>query len=502
MLFAAATMVSGHFILCAGQDISFSVSMENPNSHTFQVTMLCTGLEDSSVSLVMPTWTPGYYQILDFAENVSNLKAFDGKGEPVGLVQKEQYRWNTDRYVASLTVEYDVLAERNFVATPYLDPERGYIVPGGLFFYPEGEIGSPVSVRIEPPGSWKDIATGLERVKGQENTFIAGNYDVLYDSPLLIGELEELPSFTVRGVPHYFTGYKLGDFDRPALIRDLQKIVQVATDLFDHIPYDHYTFIGIGPGRGGIEHANSTTVSFNGNNLSTPEQYTGVLFFLAHEYFHTYNVKRIRPIELGPFDYIGGSRTHMLWVSEGLSVYYEYLIMKRAGLCQEVELLGAFQRNIKANETRPGRLVQTLAEASYETWRDGPFGGMGDGANKTISYYDKGPLVGLFLDLEIRHATDNSRSLDDVMRRLYTEYYREKGRGFTEDEFRMVCEETAGTNLDDIFEYVYTTRELDFNRYLGYAGYELDRSSFTVRELPLASEPQLKIRSGWLNGSQ
>ena len=180
-------------------------------------------------------------------------------------------------------------------------------------------------------------------------------------------------------------------------------------------------------------------------------------------------------------------------------------------VCTRSQALVVYDRNtlswtdadtVAAFVTPKTRLVQSLAEASYQTWRDGPFGGMGDGAEKTISYYDKGPLVGLFLDLRIRQATGNSRSLDDVMRRLYNQYYREKGRGFTEAEFRTVCEETAGAPLDDIFEYVYTTRELNFDRYLGLAGYVLDRDEFAIRELPFPTDQQKRIREGWLNGSQ
>lgn len=496
------TLAAGPLIRCNGQEISFSVSMDQAALHKFHVTMRCRGLEDSTVTLIMPTWTPGYYQKLDFAKHVSNLKAYDGKGDPIGLVRNQEFSWITQGYASTLILEYDVLAERNFVATPYLDPQRAYIVPGGLFFYPEGKIASPVTIHIVPHGSWSHMVTGLERVEGEDNTFAAQDYDVLYDSPLLIGDLDYLPSFRVRGVSHHFAGYRLGNFDQAALVGDLERMVETASGIFGEIPYDHFTFIGIGPGRGGIEHANSTTVSFDGNRLATARQYLDVLFFLTHEYFHTYNVKRIRPMELGPFDYVNGSRTNLLWVSEGLTVYYEYLVMKRAGLCSEAEFLRAFQGNIKAHETRPGRLVQSLAEASYQTWRDGPFGGMGDGAEKTISYYDKGPLVGLFLDLRIRQATGNSRSLDDVMRRLYNQYYREKGRGFTEAEFRTVCEETAGAPLDDIFEYVYTTRELNFDRYLGLAGYVLDRDEFAIRELPFPTDQQKRIREGWLNGSQ
>jgi len=198
------------------------------------------------------------------------------------------------------------------------------------------------------------------------------------------------------------------------------------------------------------------------------------LSFLTHEYFHHYNVKRIRPIELGPFDYDKGNRTNQLWISEGLSVYYEYLILKRAGLISQEQLLNLLRANIEAFQNKPGRLFQSLAQASFETWSDGPFGRTGDEINKTISYYDKGPIVGMLLDFAIRHETKNRKSLDDVMRKLYQDYYIKEGRGFTEDEFWNVCKLIAGKALPEIHDYVYTTNELDYMKYMTYAGLSVD----------------------------
>jgi predicted metalloprotease with PDZ domain len=203
-----------------------------------------------------------------------------------------------------------------------------------------------------------------------------------------------------------------------------------------------------------------------------------LLHFLAHEYFHHYNVKRIRPVELGPFDYDHGNRTNLLWVSEGLSVYYEYMLVHRAGLSTMEELFNAFRNNMISFEGKPGRLYQTLEQASYNTWSDGPFGG---DPNKSISYYEKGPVVGLILDFKIRSLTKNKRSLDDVMRFLYHEYYQKRKRGFTDDEFRNACEKIAGASLSDEFDYVTTTKEIDYPKYFSYAGLSIDT---TTKELP------------------
>ncbi|RYG38324.1 MAG: M61 family peptidase [Chitinophagaceae bacterium] len=438
----------------------------------------CTGVKKSWLDVKMPVWMPGYYQLLNYADNISEFHVTDQRGDSL---RWEKANYNTWRiYIndaAAFTVTYNVKAVRNFVATNYLDEERGFIAPPGMFLHVDGLINHPVTVMVQPYSKWDRIATGLEPVKGEKYTYMAPDFDVLYDSPILVGNLEELPSFTVRGVPHYFIGYKPGQFDRAAFMNDLKKVVEAAAEMMGDIPFKHYTFIAIGPGGGGIEHLNSAAVSFDGTGMNSAESRKGVLSFLAHEYFHHYNAKRIRPIELGPFDYDKGSRTDMLWVAEGITSYYERFLLMRAGLITESDLLKKFESHIKAYENKPGRLFQSVAQASYDTWSDGPFGRTGDDVNKTISYYDKGPVLAMMLDFKIRHQTNNKKSLDDVMRMLYKEYYQARKRGYTAQEFRDVCEKIAGVSLGSFFEYVYTVKEVDYGQYLSYAGLTIDTVS-------------------------
>lgn len=455
--------------------MAFQVSMPDPSSHTYHVVFTCNGIQAEKLDLKMPAWTPGYYQLLNYAKNVENFIATDADGKEILWSKADQNSWRLQTNNAKkIIITYNVKATTSFVAQSLLDSSHGYIVPAGVFVYVSGRLDHPATVTIEPYKDWANVATGLEPVAGKRFTYTASDFDILYDSPILIGNLEMLPSFTVNGVPHYFTGYKLGKFDREEFIKDLKKIVEAGVDVIRDIPYKHYTFLAIGPGRGGIEHLNSTTISFDGSQLNTAEGKRRMFSFIAHEYFHHYNVKRIRPVELGPFDYDHGNRTKMLWVSEGLSVYYEYLMVKRKGLMTREDFLNAIRSNIMAYENKPGHLYQTVAEASYETWSDGPFGRTGDEVNKTISYYDKGPVLGLMLDLKIRHETKNKRSLDDVMRLLYTQFYKQKKRGFTEQELRAVCEKVAGTSLNEFFEWIYTVKEPDYPAYFLYAGLAID----------------------------
>jgi len=472
--------------------LSYTVKMDNPEWHFFHVQLSCKGIRKDFIDFKMPVWTPGYYQKLDYAKNVAALKATDETGKELKWEKTADNTWrvfsnNSNR----VNLAYEVKTVRSFVATPYVDDNRAYILPAGVFLYIDKMLDHPVQLIIVPDAKWKRVATGLDSIAGKKFTYTAPDFDILYDSPLLVGDLEELPSFKIRGITHRFIGYKLGDFDREQFILDLKKIVEASVNIIGHIPYKHYTFIAIGSGPGGIEHLNNTTFGFNGANFNKRENYIRTLHFLAHEYFHHYNVKRIRPIELGPFDYDKGSRTKMLWISEGLSVYYEYIVVKRAGITTDAELLNAFRGNIVAFENKPGKLYQTLEQASYETWSDGPFGRTGDEVNKTISYYDKGPAVGLLFDFKIRQATSNKKSLDDVMRFLYKEYYQKKKRGFTETELKSAFENVAGSSLAEEFEYVTTTKVLNYPKYFNYAGLNIDTSiqvlpgpyaGFTVRE--------------------
>ena len=439
----------------------------------FQITMTIENNDKDSLLVKMPAWTPGYYQLLNFADNVYDVSASsNGKDFPAKRVGRNGWKFGT-RKAKTIIIKYAVEAKRAYVATPFLDETHGYIAPTGIFMHVAGAINNPVTVELKLPQGWTS-ACGLERLDKQLHLFKAPDFDILYDSPILLGPLEELPSFEVRGITHHFVGYKLGDFDKAGLINDLKKVVEAGVAVIGEIPYKHYTFLAIGPGAGGIEHLNSTTFGFSPEALKSDAGRKRFLTFLAHEYFHHYNVKRIRPVELGPFDYDKENRTNMLWVSEGITVYYDLLITRRAGILTDRDLLDGYHKRLLGFENKPGRLYQSATQASYNTWSDGPFGRQDDEINKTVSVYDKGAILGLMLDFNIRHVTANKKSLDDVMRRLYQEFYLANKRGFTENEFQSVCEEVAGTKLSELFEYVSTVKVPDYKKYFNFGGLDID----------------------------
>ncbi len=481
----------------SAQSLSFSytVGMQKAAERYFEVDLTCEGLSASFYDFKIPVWMPGYYQQLPYAAHISELQARDFKtGKPLKWEKANHNTWRiyTD-HAPSISLHYQVKGERSFVATNFIDPSRAFIAPTGLFLHIDGALDHPVKIRLLPKEGWQKVATGLESVKDHPFTFIAPDFDVLYDSPMLIGNLEEMPAFHVRDVPHFFIGYQLGTFNHQAFMDDLKKVVEVAVDLFDEIPFKHYTFIGIGPGGGGIEHLNSSAVAFSGGaHLDKPTGRLSMLSFLGHEYYHHYNAKRIRPVELGPFDYDHGSRTNMLWVAEGITAYYDEMLLKWAGLVDSTYLFKTFQQSIAKYENAPGKRFQSVSQASYDTWSDGPFGRTGDEFNKTVSYYDKGPVLGLMLDFRIRHESKNRHSLNDVMYRLYHELYKKFNRGYTEAEFKAICEEMAGCKLDDFFEYVYTVKTPDYARYFAYAGLDIAVSPQPVADAWLGIKGQEK----------
>jgi len=278
-------------------------------------------------------------------------------------------------------------------------------------------------VRVQPFGNWK-VATGLPAVAGQPDTFRAENFDVLYDSPFLVANFRVL-SFEVRGVPHRVVIDGEGNYDPERVRRDVRKIVETAAAMMGDLPYRDYTFLLMlhPTASGGLEHLNSTALIWRRFNFRPETSYHDFLSLVAHEYFHLWNVKRIRPDALGPFDYTAENYTRLLWVAEGVTSYYDNLLVRRAGLMSDRDYLRSLASTIRTIQNTPGRLEQSVEEASFDAWIE-YYRPDENTINSAVSYYDKGALVALLLDLEIRRRTSGAKSLDDVMRLLYNEFAR------------------------------------------------------------------------------
>lgn len=455
-------------------ELKFSISMDNPGTHYFHVEMQCAGLQQEEYLFKMPAWTPGYYWILNLAKNVCNFEVKNSKGDDIEWAKTANDTWLVKAEKdENLTLSYDVFAYQRSVAEPWLDDGRAFISPTGVFLYIDGLLNHQVQVTVEPYKNWPSLTTGLAKLENEKHTFIANNFDQLYDCPILAGNLEVL-SFNLNDIPYTIAMENPADFNRETYINDFKKIAKSATEIIGDVPYDKYAFLIMDKGYGGLEHSNSMAVFSNTNyDITNSKGYKDWLSFIAHEFFHLYNVKTIRPINLGPFNYSKENLTHMLWVAEGFTVYYEYMVLNRAGLLSRTEVLAALSSTFATFENAYGRKCLSARQASFDTWLNF-FNWNNHTDNTTISYYDIGCALGMLLDLKIRQETNNEKSLDDVMRTLYFEFHKKQNRGYTDDEFREVCEKIAGCTLGEIFRYAETTDAIDYQKYLWYAGVNIN----------------------------
>ena len=442
-------------------DIAYTVSMSKPATHLLEVEMrLKWNQMPDQAELKMPVWTPGSYLVREYARHVQDFAVKDAAGKALGWRKINKNTWQVDSKGArELVATYRVYSNELTVRTNELNDEHAFWNNGALLMFPKGQLAAGSTVKVNPFGNWK-VATGLPKVGGQSHTFRAPNFDVLYDSPFEVSNFNEI-SFDVLGKPHRYVISGEGNYDLKSLARDTTKIIEEAYKIFGELPYEDYTFIVNLRGGGGLEHLNSTALQWNRFGFKPAARYRGFLSLVAHEYFHAWNVKRIRPDALGPFDYENENYTKLLWVAEGATSYYESILLRRAGLESDQEVLNSKANAITDLQNRPGRFETSLEEASMDAWIK-YYRQDENSANNQISYYDKGDIVSMMLDITIRTASNGTKSLDDVMRHLYNEFYK-KGRNYTPEDFQKVSEMMAGRSLDDFFEkYVRGEGEIDY----------------------------------------
>ena len=423
----------------------------------------------------MPVWTPGSYLIREYSKNVEGFSAHSDKSDNLKWEKVDKNTWRVYSDKANeVTISYRVYAFVKSVRNSFLDNSHGFVSPAGVFMYVDRLKNKPATLIIDPYEEFSVISTGLEPSRDDKNTFIVPDFDILVDSPIEIGNQNVL-EFEVRGVPHEIAIYGKGNYDS-STVNETKMIVEGAVNIFDEIPYKRFVFIVhlVNSGGGGLEHLNSTALVYGRWNFQPESRRQRWRSLVAHEVFHLFNVKRIRARELGPFDYTKENYTTLLWVMEGFTSYYGGRILLKVGLLTPEK----YQKNISSLlntiSNNKGDRYQSAAEASFDAWIK-YYRRNENSPNSIISYYDKGKLLGLLLDLEIRYSSENKNSLDDVMRRLYTEYYKKKKRGFSEEEFKREVEHAAGKKLDYFFEnYVHGTEEIKYKKYLSYAGLEIE----------------------------
>lgn len=498
--------ISGHAVF-AQVKLNYEVFFEDPEHHYVEVILNFENMSSTQTQLILPVWSPGYYEILDFPKNIVDFKAVNSTNQELKWYKTAKNKWVVDNKDSNnFSVSYRYFANKKSVAESNVSLEKAFLMPNNIFMHIEDKIDTPVHLKITPYNTWETISTGLE--KTGENTFYAKNIDVLYDSPIYIGN-PHIFNFEYRNIPFSVSISHPEGLDETKFKNDLKRIVNTTTQLMQDIPFKNYSFIMMEEGGGGLEHWNSQAVFTSGSfQFDTNGDYIDFLNFITHEYFHLYNVKAIRPVELGPFNYSKENYTNMLWVSEGLTVYYEYIIMMRAGLLKKDAAFNYFSNSIQRYENIEGKKHMSLARSSFDIWLNF-FNHNANAQETTISYYNKGPVIGLLMDLKIRNCTNNEKSLDDVMRFLYNEYYLKENRGFKEDEFWKICESLTGQSFDDIKTYVYTVEDIDYQKYFDYAGLTINltplpdlksnnvltKRSFTITQKDKLTSLQKRIKN-------
>lgn len=459
---------------------AYRVTMEDPEKHEFQLELNFSDIPGNSVDLQLPKWNPGAYRLTEAHRNLRGVVVESPQGKPVPVVKVDEITWRVSHAGQPFRVKYRVYrGSYNGIGGAYLDDEFGFWNGVYLFLYAVGHKDRPIDLKIEDaPGQGAQVITALPR-QGQSKSYRAANYDVLVDSPVHAGKVDLIP-FAVGKTKFRVAMAGIGNYSEKKLVADLTKIAQTTFAVFgdgpDAVPFDDYTFIyHLRPGnRAGLEHLNSTVIGAEPFVFTDPEGYRNLLRLSAHELFHAWNVKRIRPTVLGPFAYEREVHTSMLWFAEGFTRYYGWLLLARAGLSDEGDTLNYLAEAIRKLQESPGRKTMTVEQASWETWLKPE-----DAGNSYVDYYVKGMLIAAVMDLEIRRISGGQRSVDTVMRELWARHLRVgTGLGPAELEQIFVAQGgAAGTEISDLFRrYVHGFDEIDYNRHLGLAGYRLEQS--------------------------
>lgn len=477
--------------------VAYRVTAPRPRDHYVYVEARLPARGRDALTVMLPVWTPGSYLVREYARHVDRLEAFapDGRALELEKVRKNRWRVSLDG-AAQAILRYRVYAREASVRTNFVD-DRYFVLNGAATFLTDVEaLERPHELALALPEGFEDVAVDLP--KTEDGRRVARDYEHLVDAPIVAGALRRLP-FEVGGVPHELVqlgGEGLWNDARAA--QDVQRITETLVDFWGVVPYERYLFLNvIGLGRGGLEHRGSTLMMADRFAARTEAAYRGWLSLVAHEHFHTWNGKRLRPVELGPFDYEREVYTEALWMVEGLTSYYDDLIVARAGLSSEAEYLEALSGQIERLEATPGRLEQPLARASYDAWIEF-YRPDESSRNTTVSYYNKGAVVGFLIDAAIRRQTGGAKSLDDVMRGAYARFSGPKG--YTREALYGVFEEVGGEAVGrEVRRLVETTEELEYGPALEWFGLRFRPSPKPPREGASAAERREHLRkTSWL----
>ncbi|MBL8446860.1 MAG: M61 family metallopeptidase [Zoogloeaceae bacterium] len=470
--------------------VRYRILPSNPAAHLFRVMVEVADPDPEGQVFTLPTWIPGSYMIREFARNIVSIRA-ECDGEPVILEKVDKCSWRAAPVTprVGLLIDYEVYAWDLSVRAAHLDQTHGFFNGSSVFVCPQGREDRVCLVYLEPPvdescQGWK-VATTLPTARGLSGAarlhgfglYRAANYDELIDHPVEMGH-HQVGHFEVAGVRHEVVLTGQHDCDLPRLTADLARICEWQIGFFGGtVPMERYLFLTllVGDGYGGLEHRSSTALIASRNDLpfrgmkGVPEAYRGFLGLCSHEYFHTWNVKRIQPQAFQPYDLAREAYTRLLWVFEGFTSYYDDLALVRSGVIGVQDYLDLVAKNIGAVMKGSGRLKQSVAESSFDAWIK-YYRQDENAPNAIVSYYTKGALIALALDLQLRLGSAGVVSLDDLMRLLWREFG-ETGRGVAEGEVFQLVERLGGAKIAHWLERAVSgTEDFPLGRWLSRIG--------------------------------
>ena len=446
-----------------GSAVEHTVSFPSRAQHTIEVETVFAA-EGESIDVMMAVWTPGSYLVREFARHVHDVRASDLEGTELNVEKTSKNRWTVsaaEGLPERIVVRYRIYAREASVRTNFVDADLALLNGASAFLVPAEQLEAQQDVRFEMPEGWATSVTGLDPYPGESHRYLAADYEELVDSPIALGN-PSLHTFEVEGAEHVlatFGGEDIWDDERAG--RDVQSLVETQAEFWGVVPYRRYVFINLLlEGGGGLEHRASTVMLASRWDARDEDAYKSWLGLVSHEFFHTWNIKRLRPASLGPFDFEGENYTHDLWIVEGITSYYDDLLQRRAGLLTNEEYYGRIAKGVSRLHATPGRHTQSLAASSFDSWIHF-YRPDENSRNSGVSYYTKGALVAWLLDARIRRATGGSKSLDDAMRLAYSRFSGEEG--YSREAIRETFAEVAGESLDEFFaSYVDGTQELDY----------------------------------------
>ncbi|OUR99904.1 hypothetical protein A9Q84_02420 [Halobacteriovorax marinus] len=463
-------------------NLKYKINIEKPETHYLSVTI--TGARnktDDKLSFFIPSWSPGSYLMREYGKNIRNFKALNAVGEYYQFMQTDKGVYEVDFKNSLLNgdnsqfeISYDVFCHELTVRTSHIDLSHAFIHGPSVFMGIVGVDLVEPSVEINFPPLWSKISTGLRDISIKPEVFIysASNYDDLIDSPIEIG-CQETDGFRVAGIDHELSWYGSTMPHDHDLKKDIKTIVETISDTMGDIPYEKYTFMThFAPGLfGGLEHKNSTALQYSSTSMVDRKGYIDWLELVAHEYFHTWNVKRIRPLELGPFDYLSEAMTRMHWLTEGLTSFMDQLFVHRAGLCTQEEYLERMKVNLNRYFSIPGRKFHSLEDSSFNSWIK-LYRPDENSNNSTISYYLKGGLVFFVLNILLKR---NDSCINDLLSLLWKRYLENPAVGMIDSEVYKMIDSLAGEKVKDEFAHmIRSTEEIDFEKYLKVMGVKVE----------------------------